>query len=306
MCKSATKASKVQELPWTILKLLQWTTSFFTSRKIEGARASAEILLADALGLKRLDLYLRHDQPLSQQELSLYKALIKRRVKKEPVAYITGNKEFWSLDLDVTKDVLIPRPDTECLVEQALAFLPGKDSNELWNILELGTGSGAIILSMAVECPQHRYFASDRSEKAIRVAEGNAEKHDLSDNILFFVGNWFYPLKTNIHCFDMIVSNPPYIPTHLIAGLQPEVAFYEPMIALDGGKDGLESLGIIINQAPSFLKSTGCLILEIGHDQKQKVTDLVISSGKYQSVDIVKDFGGHDRVAIMKTIGNQN
>jgi release factor glutamine methyltransferase len=299
MCKSAIKASKIKESPWTILKLIQWTTSFFTSHRIEGARASAEILLANTLGIKRIDLYLRYDQPLRRQELSLFKTLIKRRVKKEPVAYIIGNKEFWSMDLDVTKDVLIPRPDTECLVEQALAHLPEKDSNALWKILELGTGSGAIIVSMAAHHPQHRYFASDRSEKALRVAKGNAKKHGLSNTILFLVGDWFCPIKKNIHDFDMIVSNPPYIPTHVIAGLEPEIAFYEPRIALDGGTDGLDSLGLIINQAPSFLKPGGCLILEIGYDQKQKVHDLVINSGKYQSVHVAKDYGGHDRVAIM-------
>jgi release factor glutamine methyltransferase len=306
MCKSATKAPKIQESSWTILKLLQWTTSFFTSHKIEGARASAEILLANALEIKRLDLYLRYDQPLSQQELSIFKALIKRRLKREPVAYITGNKEFWSLDLDVTKEVLIPRPDTECLVEQALEYLPGKESNKSWNILELGTGSGAIILSMAAQCPQHRYFASDRSENAIRIAKGNAKKHDLSDIILFLVGDWFCPMKNNIKHFDMVVSNPPYIPNHLIAGLEPEIALYEPRLALDGGKDGLDSLRTIINQAPSFLKPTGYLILEIGYDQKHKVSELVIKSGKYKSFHIVKDFGGHDRVAILKTISNQH
>jgi release factor glutamine methyltransferase len=301
MCKSSIKASKIKETPWTILKLLQWTFSYFNSHKIEGARASAEILLANALGLKRIDLYLRYDQPLGREELATFKTLIKRRVKMEPVAYIIGNKEFWSLDLDVTKDVLIPRPDTECLVEQALAYLPGKDSNALWNILELGTGSGAIILSMATQQPQHRYFASDLSEKALRVAKVNAEKNHLSEVIFFFVGDWLYPIKNNIRNFDMIVSNPPYIPTHVIAGLEPEIAFYEPRIALDGGKDGLDSLRVIINQAPSFLKPAGYLILEIGYDQKQKISNIVNNCGKYESVHIVKDYGGHDRVAVMKT-----
>jgi len=301
MFKSLIKASKTKETPWTILKLLQWTISYFNFHKIEGARASAEILLANAMGIKRIDLYLRYDQPLSRQELATFKTLIKRRVKREPVAYIIGNKEFWSLDLDVTKDVLIPRPDTECLVEQALLYVPGKDLNAVWNILELGTGSGAIIVSMATQHPQHRYFASDRSEKAVLVAEGNAEKNLLYGAILFFVGDWFCPIKNNISKFDMIVSNPPYIPTHVIAGLEPEIAFYEPRIALDGGKDGLDSLRLIINQAPSFLKPAGYLILEIGYDQKQKISKIVNHCGKYESVHIVKDYGGHDRVAIVKT-----
>jgi release factor glutamine methyltransferase len=206
------------------------------------------------------------------------------------------------MDLDVTKDVLIPRPDTECLVEQALAYMPKKDSNISWKILELGTGSGAISLSMASQCPWHRYFASDRSENALRVAKGNAKKHHLSNEILFFAGDWFCPIKNNINNFDMIVSNPPYIPTHVIAELEPEISLYEPRIALDGGKEGLDNLVLIISLAPSYLKSKGYLILEIGYDQKQKVRKMVNKHGKYQSVNVVKDFGGHDRVAIMKTI----
>jgi release factor glutamine methyltransferase len=302
MCKSSIKAPQTKESPWTILKLLQWTTSFFISHNIEGARASAEIILAKALDIKRIDLYLRYDQPLSRHELTLFKTMIKRRVKKEPVAYIIGSKEFWSMDLDVTKDVLIPRPDTECLVEQALAYMPKKGSNISWKILELGTGSGAIILSMASQYPRHRYFASDRSENALQVAKRNAKKHHLFNEILFFAGDWFSPIKNNIHDFDMIVSNPPYIPTHVIEELEPEISLYEPRIALDGGKNGLDNLCLIISQAPSFLKSEGCLMLEMGYDQKQKVLKIVNNCGKYQSVNFVKDFGGHDRVAIMKTI----
>jgi release factor glutamine methyltransferase len=302
MCQSSIKASQTKESPWTVLKLLQWTTSFFNSHNIEGARASAEIMLANALGITRIDLYLRYDQPLSRHELALFKTMIQRRVRKEPVAYIIGSKEFWSMDLDVTKDVLIPRPDTECLVEQALAHMPKKDSNISWKILELGTGSGAISLSMASQCAWHRYFASDRSENALRVAKGNAKKHHLSNEILFFAGDWFCPIKNNINNFDMIVSNPPYIPTHIIAELEPEISLYEPRIALDGGKEGLDNLVLIISLAPSYLKSKGYLILEIGYDQKQKVRKMVNKHGKYQSVNFVKDFGGHDRVAIMKTI----
>jgi len=301
MCESSITATKTKESPWTILKLIHWTTSFFNSRNIEGARASAEIILAHTLGLKRIDLYVRYDQPVSPQELALFKTMILRRVKREPVAYIIGKKEFWSMDLNVTEDVLIPRPDTECLVEHALAIVSGDDSNRSWKLLELGTGSGAIILSMAARHPQHRYFASDRSEKAIRVATANAERYYLSDTIHFFVGDWFRPIKKRHRNFDMIVSNPPYIPTHIITDLEPEISLYEPITALDGGKDGLESIRLIADQAPFFLKPGGYLLLEIGHDQKEKVGSMVHNCGKYESFNIVKDYGGHDRVAIMKT-----
>ena len=159
-----------RERQWTILSLIQWTTSYFKSHHIENPRADAEILLAHALNLERIDLYLRYDQPLNHGELSRFKILIKRRIQREPIAYITGTKEFWSLDFHVTTDVLIPRPETECLVEKALVGLSGE--NRL-NILELGTGSGAITIALASEKPNHHYMASDQSMYAARLAMEN-------------------------------------------------------------------------------------------------------------------------------------
>jgi release factor glutamine methyltransferase len=246
---------------------------------------------------------LRYDQPLSAEELAKFKVSIKRRIKREPAAYIVGVREFWSMELSVTKDVLIPRPETECLVERALERLPvsAPDKASALNVLELGTGSGAVVLALAAERPGYRYFASDRSPKALRVARGNAKRHATTARIVFFAGNWFDSLKPRPFFFDMILSNPPYIATRVIGELEPEVKDFEPFGALDGGKDGLESIGHIVDRAPSYLKAGGYLILEIGHDQGQGVASTADAAGCYESAEIFKDYSGYDRVAVLKT-----
>lgn len=280
---------------WTILKLLKWTASYFKSHDIDSPRATAEILLAHALKLRRIDLYLLHDQPLSSPELARFKALIKRRIKREPVAYIVGSKEFWSLELSVTQDVLIPRPETECLVEAVLSMLPEASPGPKY-ILELGTGSGAIILALASERPNHLFFASDHSIKAVKLALQNANRHNLAGKINFFAGDWLRPLNANYHPFDIIVSNPPYIQTGVIPKLQPEIYQYEPVMALDGDQDGLYSLRYIISQAHIYLNKGGGLLLEIGHDQKDDVREIIESCGYYEDPVFMKDYSGNDRV----------
>jgi len=290
---------------WTILKLLKWTTSYFKSHNIESPRAGAEILLAHTLKIKRIDLYLRYDQPLSSNELEKFKALIKRRVRREPVAYITGSKEFWALNLTVTKDVLIPRPETECLVEAALSLLSGtsdlNSDTQPMCILDLGTGSGAIILSLASEQPGRLFFASDCCLKTIKVAKENAKRNELDDRILFFAGDWLKPLNDKKASFNMILSNPPYIQTGVINSLEPEIYEYEPKIALDGDEDGLCSLRHIICFAHIYLKKRGSLLLEIGYDQKDDVKKIIDKCGKYDNVVFSKDYSGHYRVVqVMK------
>lgn len=281
---------------WTILKLIQWATSYFTSHQVETPRVDAEILLAYCLGIKRVDLYIRFDQPLSQHELSVFKDLIKRRSKREPVAYITGLKEFWSIDFNVTPDVLIPRPDTECLVETALECISRKPNSPQKNIFELGTGSGAVIIALCSEHPEHTFFASDLSVKALETAKTNAKKYGLEKTIRFFSGDWMSPINPVTGCFDLIISNPPYIPTTVIETLQPEISKFEPRMALDGDMDGLFALRHLISSAPSFLRPGGSLILEIGHDQKAPVNKLVTACGEYEDWFFRKDYGGNYRV----------
>jgi release factor glutamine methyltransferase len=285
---------------WTILKLLEWTTSYFKSREVESPRTSAEILLAHALHLNRIDLYLRYDQPLCNNELERYKALIKRRARREPVAYIMGAKEFWSMELAVTPDVLIPRPETESLVETALGVLAGDLLMAPRRILDLGTGCGAIALALASRQPQHLFFASDLSKAATRIAKQNAKRHGLDDRIHFFVGDWMEPLLEKSQLFDLIISNPPYVPSGGIPELQPEIYKYEPLSALDGEEDGLGCLRKIIGAAHRLLKPRGSLVLEIGHDQKAAVQRVIERCGKYDTVVFSKDYSGMDRVARMR------
>lgn len=288
---------------WTILKVLKWTTSYFKSRSIESPRSSAEILLAHTLDINRIDLYLQYDQPLNSNELDIFKALIKRRAAREPVAYITGIKEFWSLELVVTKDVLIPRPDTECLVEASLSLLStasaGNSELKPMHILDLGTGSGAIVLALAKEHPMHIYFASDCSIEIIKVAKKNAKKNNLDEKVSFFTGDWLSSLNDGKISFDMILSNPPYIRTGDIAGLQPEICEYEPSIAIDGEEDGLSSLKHIIYSAHTFLKRYGALLLEIGHDQRDAVSRIIENCGEYENIVFSKDYSGYCRVVQM-------
>ena len=283
---------------WTIIKLLRWTTSYFKSHDIDSPRSTSEILLAHTLGLKRIDLYLRYDQPLTIDELLLFKTYIKRRINREPVAYIVGTREFWSIDLSVTKDVLIPRPETECLVESALSLPelgPGPK-----RILELGTGSGAITLALASERPEYIYFASDSSVEAVKLAFMNAKLHHLDEKINFFAGDWLEPLKNTGQLFDMIISNPPYIRTLSIPELQPEIYKYEPLTALDGGKTGLDSIKKIIFEAHAFLVQKGILLLEIGHDQKDQIKETIDDCRNYEDVVFKKDYSGYDRMVCMR------
>ena len=283
---------------WTIQKILKWTTEFFTEKQVEAPRLSAEILLAHCLEYPRIHLYTRHDQPLNPSELAGFRELVKRRAAREPVAYIVGNKDFWTLELAVNPHVLIPRPETETLVEAALEIL-AKNPYPL-NVLDLGTGSGAIILALAKERPEHRYMAVDFSPQALETARANAQKHNLA--VDFFRGSWFEAVRC-LDRFDVVVSNPPYIPSVDIPGLMPEVARYEPASALDGGPKGMDHLGLIIQRAPEHLKPGGWLMLEMGFDQKEMVEEVVSQTGAYTNLHFVRDLAGHNRVAAMQFPG---
>ncbi|MCP4744797.1 MAG: peptide chain release factor N(5)-glutamine methyltransferase [Desulfobacteraceae bacterium] len=282
---------------WTVMETLHWTVDYFSNHKIENPRASAEILLAHALGLNRIDLYLRHDQPLQQGELKIFRDFIKRRLKSEPVGYIVGHKEFWSLDFHINKSVLIPRPETECLVESALKYIRTEKRLAAPRVLELGTGSGAISISIASECPQGRYWASDISIDAITVARANAHRLLEKETVGFFLGHWFEAIGTD-QKFDLIISNPPYIPTFEIPKLDQDVKGYEPLLALDGGQNGLEHIAHIIESAYGFLEKNGILMFEIGYDQREAVARIGRDCGVYSEIMFSTDYYGHDRIAI--------
>ena len=285
--------------PWTILKLLNWAASYFTSHDIDNPKSTAEILLSHVLHLQRIDLYLQYDRPLNMEELSAFKQLIQRRRDREPVAYIVGNKEFWSLPFMVTRDVLIPRPDTECLVETVLDILGHEPVDSPLRLLDLGTGSGAVVLAIASRRRGHVYYAADISEKAITIAKANALENGLP-HILFFAGDWLEPVRASAEPFDLIVSNPPYIPSGEIPHLQAEIYRYEPLSALEAGEDGLACLRHLVQQGWPYLKPGGHLVMEMGYNQKDDVTALALAAGRYEAISVRKDYGGNDRVISMR------
>jgi release factor glutamine methyltransferase len=293
-------AANTTESQWTIIKLIRWATTYLKSYDIDSPRATGEILLAHALQCNRIDLYLKYDQPLVADELQKFKILIKRRIKREPVAYILGVKEFWSLDLKVNSDVLIPRPETECLVEAALDLLSGRSAYPPQRILDLGTGSGAIVVALASQQPRHIYLASDRFRPAVELACRNAGRHNLCQKIHFFVADWLSALKQSRPGFDMIASNPPYIPSGVIGGLQPEIHRFEPMAALNGDGDGLGCYRNIIGTAHNYLNPDGVLLLEIGHDQREDIRQIADDCGHYTDFKCSKDYSGCDRVVMMR------
>jgi len=252
----------------------------------------AEILLAHVLNVDRSYLIAYASQILSQEESDNFESLIQNRIKGIPLAYLTGHKEFWSLDLVVTPDTLIPRPETELLIE--IIFQQKVASQTAITIADLGTGSGAIALAIADEKPTWEVFATDASEKALQVAKLNAQRLHIA-NVKFYPGKWFAPFKAEAKsaCFDIIVSNPPYLAKD-DPHLQGEIK-YEPLEALVAGTDGLQDIRLIIQQSRHYLKTGGFLILEHGFDQAQAVQKIFIDN-KFQQVETRNDLAGNPRV----------
>lgn len=281
---------------WTILKLIRWADERFKKEGLSTPRLDAEVLLSESLGMDRVGLYTHFDQPLKLEELARFKKLIKRRLAREPLAYIVGKREFWSLPFIVTPDVLIPRPETEILVAEALGVLSKmKLPDGGFRILEVGTGSGAISIALAKELPLASLVATDISEKALSVALENAVKNRVRGQIQFLQGNLFSPLK-NESIFDLILSNPPYVPRSHLISLMPEVRDYEPRVALDGGKDGLTFFLRALPQAGEFLKSGGWFLTEIGAGQEQDVRKIAEKNPHFDSCAFIPDLAGIQRV----------
>ncbi|MBU0686806.1 MAG: peptide chain release factor N(5)-glutamine methyltransferase [Candidatus Margulisbacteria bacterium] len=280
-------------MTWTINKILEWTTDYLKKYNTEWPHLEGEILLAHTLGVKRIELYVQHERILSEKELAKYKALILRRSKHEPIAYIVGNQPFMSLELEVTPDVLIPRPETEKLVEIALE--EAKNLKGTVKIADIGTGSGAIAVTLAKYIPNCEVTAIEISEKALEIARKNAEKFGVANKITFLKGNFLAPLANRK--FDMIVSNPPYIASAQIKTLMPDVRDFEPTGALDGGEDGLKYIKQLLEQAPALLSDKGYLIIEIGEDQKAKT---LAAAQNFSNPKVLKDQFEKDRVFIAR------
>jgi len=281
---------------WTIIQLLNETQKYFEKKGIESPRLDAEILLAFALSKERIKLYIDFESPINDKELSTFRDLVKRRAKREPVAYIMGFKEFWSTNLKVTEDVLIPRPETELIVEQTLKLIK---ANYLKGhkivAADIGTGSGAISIALAKEFSDISFFSVDISLKALKVAKQNIYLNGLESQVFAVCADSYYAFK-EIEVFDFILSNPPYVLKSDIAGLQPEITDFEPYLALDGGADGLDFYRNSLSGLCRVLKPGGFAVFEIGEEQGKSVTGIFEESEAFAEVDVLKDYSGKDRL----------
>ena len=275
---------------WTVARLLEWTTGRFRERGIDSPRLEAEILLACALGIRRIDLYVRHDQIVDDAGRARFRDMVRRRQEGCPTAHIVGKKEFYSLDFAVSPATLIPRPDTELLVDEALR--QAKPLTEPL-IADIGTGTGCVAVALAHRLPKARIVAVDISPEALETARGNATRLGVADRVDFRLGDLLAPLAGLRP--DLIVSNPPYIPTNDIAGLDPGVRDHEPALALDGGPDGLRVIERLAEQALSLLAPGGRLLVEIGAGQEEGARGVLTRAG-FTVESVRKDGGGHPRV----------
>jgi release factor glutamine methyltransferase len=282
----------------TGLELLNWSTNRLKDHRIENPRLNAELLLARSLNLSREGLYRNLHGQLKEKERETLEKMIQRRISGEPLQYILEKQEFWSIDFKVDPRVLIPRPETELLVEQSLMILSEKSLRGVPSILEIGTGSGAIAIALAKEVKNIFLIATDISRDALVLAKENARSAGIQDQIKFVNGDLFGPLHPSKERkpFDLILSNPPYIIRHEIGSLVKEVRDYEPTIALDGGEDGLEFYRRFVSQAPFYLRVGGWLLLEIGQNQREMVSKLIEEEGTFLKSECVPDLSGFERV----------
>jgi release factor glutamine methyltransferase len=329
---------------WTILEILRWSTDYFRTKGVAEPRASAELLLAHTLGVSRLDLYLRYDQPLNPEERARFKALVVRRREGEPIAYLTGHREFWSLDFQVTPAVLIPRPETETLVAATLEAAKDfgsevKDIGEggegriapppspkpspptpyrglggelegrvgeltspslpfnlplSWG-LEIGVGSGAVVIALAKELPGMSWVGVDRSGGALAVARDNARRHGVLHRVHFLQADLLAAFKPEAH-FALLAANLPYVPRPMWEALPREIKEFEPQGALLGGEDGLDLIRPLIRQAHRLVPGGGWVLLEVGDRQAPEVAALLQETGAYDRLETIKDFSGVERV----------
>jgi release factor glutamine methyltransferase len=277
---------------WSVGRLLTWTTDYLKRRGAESPRLDAEVLLARVLAWERVQLYTHFEDEVGEEPRSEFRALVRRRAEGMPVAYLVGRKEFYSLCVAVSPAVLIPRPDSEFVVVEFLEAMKGRENVRA---VDVGTGSGCLALACAQHHKTARFVATDISAEALAVAESNARTLGLADRIEFRHGDKLSPVADD-DPFDVIVANPPYIPSADIATLEPGVRDYEPHRALDGGADGLRMVAPLIAAAPRLLATSGHLILEIGTDQEGPVRDLVAAQPLLKLAATVRDHANHPRV----------
>lgn len=278
--------------PWTVLEVLRWTTGRFEERALDTPRLDAEVMIAAALGLPRVQLYVQFDRPLDATELGVIREHVRRRQSGESVAYIVGRKEFFGLDFAVDRRVLVPRPDTETLVDEALARLRERTpAAGPPRVADVGTGSGAVVVALGKQVSDAVLFAVDLSSDALEVARANAAHHAVA--VTFLEGDLAAPLGAHAP-FDLIAANLPYVRTSDLAGLAPEVKA-EPVGALDGGADGLDLVRRLVAEAPALLVSGGALVLEVGAGQADQTVTLCQAAG-FVDARLRRDLGAVDRV----------
>jgi len=281
---------------WTIQKLLAWITNYFTDKRVDSPRLSAELLLSHVLAMKRIELYAQFNAPVSAQSLEVLHRLVKRAGEHEPVAYLTGKTEFYSLELEVNADCMIPRPETELLVQRAIEFLRTREGSQF--VCDLCTGSGCIAVAIAKNFSAASIIATDICDKALATAARNVDKHQLNERIKLLCGDLFEPVisQLDVETFDLIVSNPPYVTTAEYEALDKNVKDYEPRTALFAGADGMDVYRRIIEKADRFLKPGAALMLEIGYAQGPAVSDLLERTGVFSEIKVEKDFSNNDRI----------
>ena len=279
---------------WTIGSILTWTKQYFADKGVASPRLDAEVLLSHVLGKDRMYLYVNFEQPLEPGELAVFREAVKKRAMRVPVAYITGRREFFGLPFAVTPAVLIPRPDTEVLVEATLSRLQDMDSPL---VLDVGTGSGAIIVSLLRKLTAARGVAIDISAEALEVAADNAAQMGVADRLEFCRGDLLTPAAGRV--FDAIVSNPPYISAKDMSALEPELG-YEPRGALAGGADGLDFYRRLACGVATLLRPGGFLAVEVGAGQARQVAALATEATGLAAAEMIKDYAGVERVVVLE------
>ncbi len=281
--------------PWTVLHLVRWSAVYLAGKGVPDPRLDAEHLLGDVLGMSRLGLYLQYDRPLTQAELEGFRVRIRERARRKPLQYVLGRAPFRDLELEVDPRVLIPRPETETLVEEVLVWVEGRGMEALAG-LDVGTGSGAIALALALEGGFGKVVATDTSEDALSVARGNAARLR-ADEVEFRLGSLLTPVGEGER-FDVLVSNPPYVRREEYGDLAPEVREWEPEAALVSGDRGVELLDQLVAGGPRVLAPGGLLALEVGEGQAKAVAEMIRGTGAFGEPRIRKDLAGRDRIVL--------
>ena len=281
-----------------------WVTEYLTDKGVDSPRLSAELLLCHAVGLTRIELYTQFDTPVPQRQLDQLHDLVKRAGLQEPVAYLTGRTEFYSIDLDITSDCLIPRPETELLVQRAIEFLRTRMGMQF--VCDLCTGSGCIAVAVAKNFSDARVIATDISAGALEIAAGNVAKHQLHERVELLQGDLFEPLvrQLDVDAFDLILCNPPYVSSAEYETLAKNVRDYEPKSALLAGTEGLDIYRRLIDKVDEFLKPGAALMLEIGHAQGPAVRELLEETEAFAEIKIEKDPHDNDRVVTARKISS--